>query len=160
MFKQSDPDSSYAEGPEIHAYFKKCAIKWNCMKYIKFNHKVISAKWSESGSHWDLDVEVGDDGTIIHDQCDVLLSATGVLKYKNNFYSTYILILLHSKWVWPSIKGLHDFKGILLHPARWDYSHDLTDKVIAVIGAGSSAIQIVPQLTPSITPFTRHGFDI
>lgn len=54
----------------------------------------------------------------------------------------------NSKWRWPEIEGLHEFKGKLLHSARWDANYDFKSKRIAVIGAGSSAIQIVPNLQP------------
>lgn len=53
-----------------------------------------------------------------------------------------------SNWKWPEIPGLHNFGGKLLHSACWDDSFDFQDKTVAVIGAGSSAIQIVPQLQP------------
>ena len=42
------------------------------------------------------------------DSCDVLLSASGVL----------------NSWKWPSIPGLHTFKGKLLHSAKWDEEYD------------------------------------
>lgn len=57
---------------------------------------------------------------------------------------------ISSNWKWPSIEGLSLFEGKKLHSARWDDSYDFTDKVVAVIGAGSSAIQIVPSLLPSM----------
>lgn len=56
------------------------------------------------------------------------------------------LINDYSNWKWPDIKGLHDFKGKLLHSARWDVDWDYSGKDVAVIGAGSSAIQIVPKM--------------
>jgi len=36
-----------------------------------------------------------------------------------------------------------------MHSASWDDSFDFTEKTVAIIGSGSSAIQIVPQLQPS-----------
>jgi cation diffusion facilitator CzcD-associated flavoprotein CzcO len=71
---------SYAEAPEIHAYFKGCAIKWGCMQFIKLAHRVIEARWSDSDSLWHLKIERLADGTIMDDHCNVLLSATGILK--------------------------------------------------------------------------------
>ena len=71
---------SYAEAPEIHRYFKGCAEKWGCMEYIKLGHRVIGAKWSEMDSKWDVVIEEIETGNKIYDRCDVLLSATGVLK--------------------------------------------------------------------------------
>lgn len=40
----------------------------------------------------------------------------------------------------------------MVHSAVWDHDYDYTDKTVAVIGNGSSAIQIVP----SIEPFVKH----
>lgn len=48
---------------------------------------------------------------------------------------------------WPKIPGLKDFKGHITHSASWDHSYDYSNKRIAVIGNGSSGIQIVPQMT-------------
>jgi len=57
-------------------------------------------------------------------------------------------MILGSNWRWPDIPGLHDFNGKLLHSAHWDNSYDFQNKTVAIIGSGSSAIQIVPQLQP------------
>ena len=53
-----------------------------------------------------------------------------------------------SNWKWPDIEGLHDFKGTLLHTAKWDESVKLEGKSVAVIGSGASGIQIVPEIQP------------
>jgi hypothetical protein len=46
----------YASAPEIHQYWKKVAAKYDCMKYIKLQQKVVEARWSELSSQWDLKV--------------------------------------------------------------------------------------------------------
>jgi cation diffusion facilitator CzcD-associated flavoprotein CzcO len=51
-----------------------------------------------------------------------------------------------NNWKWPDIEGLHDFKGPVLHSACWDHSVDFTNKTAAVIGVGSTSVQIVPSL--------------
>ena len=43
------------------------------------------------------------------------------------------------------------FKGKLMHSARWDHDYDLTGKRVAVIGGGSSAVQIVPSIQPKVS---------
>lgn len=35
---------------------------------------------------------------------------------------------------YPSIKGLQSFNGNTMHSARWDWSYDLRDKNIGIIG--------------------------
>lgn len=64
----------------------------------------------------------------------MLISATGIL----------------NEWNWPTIPGLHDFKGHLIHTADWDDSYDVTGKNIALIGGGSSGIQVLPQIQPIV----------
>lgn len=51
-----------------------------------------------------------------------------------------------SNWKWPGIQGINSFEGRLVHSARWDESYDFRGKKVALIGIGSSGIQIVPQL--------------
>lgn len=81
-------------------------------------------------SRWADRVELERDGQRFADWSHVLINGTGFL----------------NSWKWPKIPGLHDFKGKLLHSADWDPSLDWKDKKVAVIGTGSSAIQMVPQI--------------
>ena len=64
------------------------------------------------------------------DTADILINGSGIL----------------NRWRWPDISGLHSFKGTLVHSARWDTNLDWTGKRVAIIGNGSSAIQILPQM--------------
>ena len=53
---------------------------------------------------------------------------------------------LGSNWKWPNIPNLESFQGDLIHTANWPKGFDYTNKTVAVIGNGSSGIQIVPQM--------------
>jgi cation diffusion facilitator CzcD-associated flavoprotein CzcO len=65
--------------------------------------------------------------------------------------------MIISSWKWPDIPGLETFKGHMAHSARWDESYSFNDKAVAVIGSGSSAIQIVPKIQPSwSTLYSEH----
>jgi len=55
-----------------------------------------------------------------------------------------------NSWKYPNIPGLDTFKGKLMHSARWDASFDLAGKRVAVIGGGSSAVQIIPNIQPTV----------
>ncbi|KAH8897881.1 FAD/NAD(P)-binding domain-containing protein [Thozetella sp. PMI_491] len=129
----------YATAEQIHGYMKDVERKYDCSKYIKCRHAIQSAIWNEQKGKWDLKVK-DLDGVVFIDECDVFINAGGVL---NN-------------WTWPSIKGLDTFGGKLLHSARWDDSYDFTDKRIAVIGIGSSGIQIIPQLSKVVKSMDVH----
>ena len=58
----------------------------------------------------------------------------------------YLLTSVSRHHKWPQIQGLHDFEGHITHSANWQHDYDYSHKRIAVIGNGSSGIQIVPQM--------------
>ena len=61
-----------------------------------------------------------------------------------------MLIVNHSNWRFPDIKGLKTFNGDLLHSAHWPEDFNYKNKKVAVIGNGSSGVQIVPALQPHV----------
>lgn len=112
---------------------KDTATKFDLEKYIQLNTKVESATWNEMTGQWDLRI-VSPDGVSFADSCDILFNGSGNL----------------NSWKWPSIPGLDSFMGKLMHSAAWDESYDLTGKKVAVIGGGSSAVQIIPAIQPKV----------
>lgn len=123
---------------EIHAYLKAVAEKHKLEQYIHYNHKLVSAVWNEDIGLWELAFEINDlqnpgEKKYLQRTCNVLINAGGLL---NN-------------WKWPAIPGLTTFKGHLCHSASWK-DFDWKEKKVAVIGSGSSAIQIVPELQPIV----------
>lgn len=131
----------YASGEEIWHYFKKTVDQFDLARDVKCGHRVQRAEFDEEQGVWKLEVKTKDG--VIKDECEVLVSSVGFL----------------SNWRWPSIPGLHDFQGHLCHSAVWDKAFDWTDKRIAVIGNGSSAIQILPQVVEKakhVTNFIRR----
>ncbi|KAJ9266407.1 hypothetical protein DTO212C5_6330 [Paecilomyces variotii] len=130
----------YASSKEIHRYWKGIARKYGCMKYVKLKQKVVDARWDDEKSKWMIQVEDVESGSRTGDSCDVLISGTGAL----------------NDWKWPKIPGLHDFKGKLMHSAKWDEGYDYKGKRVAVIGNGSSGIQIVPAMLPDVTHIDHY----
>ena len=60
----------------------------------------------------------------------------------------------------PALPGLETFEGEMFHSANWNHEYDLTNKRVAVIGTGASAIQFVPQIQPKVKKLARvpaHG---
>ena len=89
--------------------------------------RVKSAKWSTTKSTWTIEVEGG--STV---ESEILINGSGILNDAQM----------------PAIEGLSSFAGPLLHTAMWDNTVDLTGKRIGVIGAGASAIQMLPKIQP------------
>ncbi|KAL9620583.1 MAG: hypothetical protein Q9160_004944 [Pyrenula sp. 1 TL-2023] len=136
-----DWEKFYADGDEILEYMKRTCDKWNLGRDICFKTRVTNAEWQQHEGEWKLTLD--NNGQIRDEQFDILISAQGFL----------------SRWKWPSIEGIHDFKGHKVHSASWDHSYDYSGKRIGIIGNGSSGIQILPQLAKldgtTITSFQR-----
>ncbi|KAH6672045.1 putative sterigmatocystin biosynthesis monooxygenase stcW [Halenospora varia] len=124
----------FAYGGEIQRYFEDFAKRHGSEKYMKLNSKVVEARWNETEGKWTIILENPQTGERSEDWCHVLVNGSGIL---NN-------------WRWPDIEGIHDFKGPLIHSAKWDHTVDFQDKDIGVIGTGSSSVQIVPQLQKKV----------
>ncbi|KAL1997923.1 hypothetical protein VTN02DRAFT_420 [Thermoascus thermophilus] len=135
----------YADGDEILEYIERTCDKWDLRRHVQFRSKVLGAEWQEEQGKWKIQVESEscDGGTRREVFADVLITAVGVL----------------SRWKWPSIPGLHDFRGHITHSAAWDHAYDYSHKRIGIIGNGSSAIQILPQMArlegTQVTSFQR-----
>ncbi|KEF51123.1 uncharacterized protein A1O9_12846 [Exophiala aquamarina CBS 119918] len=123
----------YVGAKEIFQYFKDVVDKHDLTKLIKLKHQVIGANWNPSTAKWIVEVQTPD-GAQFTDTCDFLINGCGLL---NN-------------WKWPQIKGLHSFKGQLVHSANYDESIQLKGKKVAVFGAGSSGVQIVATIQPLV----------
>ena len=124
----------YAYGPEIQKYFEDFVERHGTRKYMKLNTKLMEARWNEEEGVWTVVLEDQVSGGRWEDWCHVLVNGTGIL---NN-------------WKWPDIKGLHDFRGVLMHSAKWDHSVDFEGKTVGIVGTGSTSVQIVPQLQKEV----------
>lgn len=129
-----NPDWSdfYADGQEIFQYFINTAKKFDLEQHIRSNHLVTHAQWDDAKSIWKVRVLDHTTGEEIEDWCHFLVNGAGFLNH----------------WQWPAIPGIETFRGTLLHSAQWDQQAQLSGKRLAVIGNGSSGIQLVTALQP------------
>jgi cation diffusion facilitator CzcD-associated flavoprotein CzcO len=73
---------SYSTAPEILAYFKKLAEKYNLLKYVRLSHRIVGAFWQEETQEWLVKIQRGDNpDDVFEDRCNILVNASGVLKY-------------------------------------------------------------------------------
>ncbi|KAF2624728.1 flavin-binding monooxygenase-like protein [Macroventuria anomochaeta] len=136
---EQNPDwtREYPGQEEILEYLRNVANKYQLYKYIRFNTSVEAATWDDSKCRWKVDVKVigGKDAEFSSGysiESDFLISAVGQLNQPR----------------YPDIEGLNDFKGKIIHSARWDWSYDMQGKKIGVIGNGATAAQIIPEILP------------
>lgn len=133
-----EPNPNWAEvfspSAEILEYLEHCVSKYDLSKYIHVSHKVVGSTWDEEKGIWHVKIEDTNRQIVFDDWCHYLINAGGIL---NN-------------WRWPSIPGLHDFKGELVHSANWPKDWNYENLKVAVIGNGSTGIQIVPAMQPKV----------
>jgi cyclohexanone monooxygenase len=111
--------------PEILAYFEECARRYRLAPHLRLNTEIAAAQWDSGHQCWRLTTTDGDEHTF-----DVVVSAIG----------------LFTRPVMPELVQDQPFTGTVLHPARWDHDLELAGRRVAVLGTGSTAAQILPEI--------------
>lgn len=104
--------------------------RWDLRKDTKFDVSVKSARWDEDEAKW----------TIRTDREEV-------------FRAKYFLLNtgFAAKRHIPDWAGINSFKGTFLHPSYWPHQEpDLQGKRVAVIGTGSTGVQLASELAPAV----------
>jgi len=128
-FKSHPWSRTHARQPELQKYLEEAVDEFGLRAHLRLGVTVESATWDELRHVWEVRL---DDGTV--DECHVLVSGVGFLNVPR----------------YPDWPGLRDFAGPAFHTARWEHQHDLKDKVVAVVGTGSSSTQVVPAIQPIV----------
>ncbi len=130
---KADWSRAYATSDEIQGYLLSIVEKWNLRRFIRFDTKIVEARFDEKAGRWALKTEAGE-------QIDarLVVAAMGGL----------------TEPAYPDIKGIDSFSGKLIHTARWDHDYDLHGKKVGVIGTGASAVQVVPSIAPEVERLT------
>ncbi|MBV9721575.1 MAG: NAD(P)/FAD-dependent oxidoreductase, partial [Mycobacterium sp.] len=124
----------WATGDEIQRYHHDLITTLHLEPQLRLNCEVTSAVFIEN--QWRVSIAGG--GQI---DADFVIAATGVL---------------HHPFI-PDIPGLDSFAGPVVHTARWT-DIDTEGKRVAVIGTGSTGVQVFSALQPQaahITHFAR-----
>ena len=117
----------FSYGPEIQAYMEKTAADFDVLSVCRFNTSVEALDYIDG--QWRLVTQHGDEEIF-----DIVISATGILHHPSK----------------PDIAGLDSFEGKSFHSAEWDMEVDLTGKRVGIIGTGSTAAQIIGEITPRV----------
>jgi len=131
-FKRFDWSRTHADQAELQRYLQEVIDEFDLREHFRFETKVERVEWDGSrGYHvWTSDGE----GLY----CRAVISAVGLLNEPR----------------YPDWPGLADFAGPVFHSARWDGDADLAGKNVAVVGSGSTAVQIVPSIAGEVRRVT------
>ncbi|MGW0162907.1 flavin-containing monooxygenase [Mycobacterium sp. NPDC003323] len=115
----------WANGDEIRDYHRDVVERFGLDKHLRLNTEVTAAQYDKAG--WTVTTAGGDSLT-----ADFVICATGVLHHPFT----------------PEIPGLDGFTGPVVHTARWDPLLRTEGQRVAVIGTGSTGVQVVSALQP------------
>lgn len=127
----------YAPGGELQRYAAHVAEKYDVRQFMRFNTTVEGARWDDDTQMWEVALAGGESLTT-----RFLICATGFLSQPRT----------------PDIPGIDTFAGHVVHTARWDHAHSFRGQRTAVIGTGSTAVQVIPELAndvPELTVYQR-----
>ena len=119
-------------------YFDWVADNFDLRGDIVFNTEVKSMVWDEASKTYDVKAE-GPDGPRSW-KANAIISGVGFLNRPNL----------------PEIEGAKDFKGQIIHTARWPDDANLAGKRVAVIGSGATSYQMVPELAKEVGHLTLY----
>ncbi|MGB3283663.1 flavin-containing monooxygenase [Mycolicibacter algericus] len=125
---------AWATGTAIQRYHRDIVDRLGLAPLIRLDTEVTAAQWDER-RHWTLTTAAGEQLV-----ADFVVCATGVLHHPFT----------------PDIPGLANFAGPVVHTARWDDGLDTAGKRIAVIGTGSTGVQVVSALQPAAASIDHY----
>jgi cation diffusion facilitator CzcD-associated flavoprotein CzcO len=125
----------YAPGTELKRYAEYVADKYDVRRHMRFNACVDGARWDEDVQLWRVALAGGE--TL---SAQFLVVATGFLCQPRT----------------PDIPGVDTFAGRTIHTAAWDDSYPMAGRRAAVIGTGSTGIQVIPELAKEASELTVY----
>ncbi|WP_409429757.1 flavin-containing monooxygenase [Mycobacterium sp. SMC-11] len=115
----------WSQQPEILAYFERCAADHGLDAHLRLRTEIRAAHWEPDRRQWCL---ISSDGA--QHRFDMVVSAVG----------------LFTQPVLPDLIEEQPFAGTVMHSARWDHSVPIAGAKVAVLGTGSTAAQLLPEL--------------
>jgi cation diffusion facilitator CzcD-associated flavoprotein CzcO len=130
----------YPEQPEILRYLEHVADRFDLKRDITFNTRVVSTVFDEAANLWTVRTDTGEAVT-----ARFVVAAVGSLSVTARNI--------------PNVKGLDSFKGKWYHTSQWPHEGvDFTNKRVAVVGTGATAVQAIPEIAQQarhLTVFQR-----
>ncbi|MEM7169806.1 MAG: NAD(P)/FAD-dependent oxidoreductase [Pseudomonadota bacterium] len=127
-----------ATADRILAYLGEVIEEYAIDRHIRYNHRILSADWSDEEALWTLRVD--------HNG-EVHLFKARFLWMCQGYYH-------HAEGFTPDWEGVNDFQGQIVHPQSWPKDLDYAGKKVAVIGSGATAATLIPALAEEAAKIT------
>ena len=127
-FMPHDWPRTHATQPELRDYAEATVDRFALRPHLRLRTRVASVRWDAEHGRYDVATDRG-----TH-RARFVISAVGLLNVPRL----------------PDWPGLDDFAGAAFHTARWDHAVPLEGKRVAVVGTGSTAVQVVPAIADRV----------
>jgi cation diffusion facilitator CzcD-associated flavoprotein CzcO len=136
LWQEWEWSEEFAAQPETERYLNYVVDRFGLREHIRCGSTVVSATWDEETRTWTTTTA---DGYVV--RSSYLISTTGVLSVPS----------------YPDVPGRDDFRGEQHHTGRWPgHDVDFSGKRVAVVGTGSSGVQIAPVIAESAASLTVY----
>ncbi len=136
LFEDWEWKEHFAEQPEIERYLNHVVDRFDLRQYIRLGARVTSAVYDDAERSWTV---TAGDGTVW--RTNFLIAATGVLSVPH----------------FPDVPGRQDFRGEQYHTGLWPSTPvDFAGKRVAIIGTGSSGVQLIPVIAGEVAALTVY----
>lgn len=119
----------FAGRDELLAYIRRVAEEKDVRSRAYFNTEVVSATYDERTLLWNVQLREST-GHIRNVEVSAVISAVGAFAAPK----------------FPTIEGIEEFQGEIIHTARWNGDIETSDRRVGVIGTGASSMQVVPSI--------------
>ncbi len=138
LFDEWEWQEHFAAQPETERYLNHVVDRFDLRRHMRFGARVKSATYDETSARWTVQTTEGD----VY-RARYFVAATGVLSIP----------------YFPDVPGREQFRGEAYHTGLWPPTGvDFAGKRVAVIGTGSSGVQIIPiiaETAESLTVYQR-----
>jgi cation diffusion facilitator CzcD-associated flavoprotein CzcO len=136
LFEEWEWREQFAEQPEIERYLNHVVDRFDLRRHMRFGVTVASAAYAEASGTWSVATGDGDEY-----RARFLVAATGILSVP----------------YFPALPGRDDFGGESYHTGRWPATPvDFANKRVAVVGTGSSGVQVIPVIADEVASLTVY----
>jgi cation diffusion facilitator CzcD-associated flavoprotein CzcO len=136
LFDDWEWQEHFAGQPEIERYLNHVVDRFDLRRHMRFGARVVSADYDERLGLWTVTDE---DGETV--RARFLVAATGVLSVP----------------YFPDVPGRDRFAGEAYHTGLWPAEPvDFAGKRVAVVGTGSSGVQIIPLIAHEAASLTVY----
>ncbi|WP_455872390.1 beta-ketoacyl synthase N-terminal-like domain-containing protein [Serratia proteamaculans] len=129
----------WAKQSDILEYLQSVAKKYGLYEHIEFNTRILAASYDDTQGQWGLALDSGE-----------TINAKYFINGANEG-------LGHRKKM-PSIPGMEEFNGMLQHVLECNADEiDFKNKKVAIIGNGTTQVQLVETLQPVVDRLTVYA---